>query len=151
MGGVHEHEDDPDSDETAKRHERGLADSTTDGTRLRQLHRRFRITIQHQRICRRRRGRQLRDVDVQGPKHLGGQENAGHGTRVQSAIDRIKSVFGRNFPVLPRFTLGDYANEVQASLAARDSLTVGDDLAVSGWLPKLARVRESTDRLNAAR
>jgi hypothetical protein len=52
--------------------------------------------------------------------------------------------------VLPRFTLGDYAASIASSLAARASLTAGDDWAVPGWLTKLSRVREASDRLNAA-
>jgi hypothetical protein len=78
------------------------------------------------------------------------QAGARHGARVQNAIDRLKSVFGRSFPVLVRFTLGAYAAEVSASLAQQGSLTNGDPLAVSAWFPKLARVREGTDRLNAS-
>ena len=37
------------------------------------------------------------------------QAGATHAKRVANAIERIKLVFGRDFPVLPRFTLGDYA------------------------------------------
>ncbi|MFC3552159.1 hypothetical protein ACFOLC_14230 [Lysobacter cavernae] len=78
------------------------------------------------------------------------QAGASHSRRVQNAIDRIKAVFGKAFPVLPRFTLGAYAGSVAGSLAARSSLLAGDDWAIPGWLTKLSRVREGSDRLNAA-
>lgn len=66
------------------------------------------------------------------------------------AIDRIKLVFGKHFPVLTTFTLGPYANSVAASLADRSALIGSDPFMVAGWLPKLARVREGADRLDAA-
>ena len=66
------------------------------------------------------------------------------------AIDRIKLVFGKDFPVLPVFTLGPYAVSVAASLADRAALVGADPFEVAGWLPKLARVREGADRLDAA-
>ena len=72
-----------------------------------------------------------------------------HALRAGLAVDQVKQVFGKEFPVLPRFTLGDYAAEVGASLAARGQLLAGDERAVHGWLPKLARVRPDLDRLNA--
>ena len=78
------------------------------------------------------------------------QAGASHSQRVANAIERIKLVFGRDFPVLPRFTLGEYAGEVSASLADRNALLENDNLALAGWLPKLARVRDGADRLNAA-
>jgi hypothetical protein len=66
------------------------------------------------------------------------------------AIDRIKLVFGKHFPVLTTFSLGPYANSVAASLADRSALIGTDPFMVAGWLPKLARVREGADRLDAA-
>jgi hypothetical protein len=66
------------------------------------------------------------------------------------AIDTVKIVFGKHFPVLPVFRLGAYAAAVQASRAQRADLLVGDDTQLAGWLPKLARVREGADRLDAA-
>jgi hypothetical protein len=66
------------------------------------------------------------------------------------AVDRIKLVFGKDFPVLPVFTLGPYAASVAASLADRVALAGDDPFALAGWLPKLARVREGADRLDAA-
>ena len=66
------------------------------------------------------------------------------------AIDSIKRVFGKHFPVVTVFTLGPYAPSVAASLADRAALAGADPFAVAGWLPKLARVREGADRLDAA-
>lgn len=66
------------------------------------------------------------------------------------AIDRIKLVFGKHFPVLTVFTLGPYAPQVAASLADREALVGADPFAIAGWLPQLGRVREGADRLDAA-
>lgn len=66
------------------------------------------------------------------------------------AVDTLKQVFGRAFPVLPGFTLGPYAAAVAASLADRAALCGPDAHTVAGWLPQLARVREGADRLDAA-
>jgi hypothetical protein len=66
------------------------------------------------------------------------------------AIDRIKLAFGKHFPVITVFTLGPYAAPVAASLADRAALIGADAFAIAGWLPKLARVREGADRLDAA-
>jgi hypothetical protein len=72
-----------------------------------------------------------------------------HGERSAKAIARIKLVFGQDFPVLPRFTLGAYAGEVAASLSERATLLANDDYALAGWLPKLSKVREGADRLGS--
>lgn len=92
---------------------------------------------------------QLEAADALAPD-APAQADARHGTRVQNAIDRIRQCFGRSFPVLPTFTLGAYAAEVSATLDAREGLIAGDELTLPGWLPKLARVRQGTDRLHAA-
>ena len=68
-------------------------------------------------------------------------------------IERIQAILGKSHPVLPLFTLGDYAGEAALSLAARDTLlgktSLGnDDMAIAGWLPKLGAVREGLGRLN---
>jgi len=69
-----------------------------------------------------------------------------HGQRVQQAIDQIKLLLGKDFPVLPRFSLGAYANEFNASLAAQADLTLNNPWQVSAWLTKLARVHDGLDR-----
>jgi hypothetical protein len=68
-------------------------------------------------------------------------------TIVQAAIDTLKTVFGRQFVVVPRFTLGDAADTVNASLAAQPELTRDDPVAVPGWLPKIAKVRDGVEHL----
>ncbi len=72
-----------------------------------------------------------------------------HGQLVKQAIDRIKLLLGKDFPVLPRFSLGAYATEFNASLAEQDALTQNKPWCVSAWLPKLARVRDGLDRFAA--
>jgi hypothetical protein len=69
------------------------------------------------------------------------------GEQVRKCLDRIRAILGKSFPILPVFTLGGFAAEAAASLAARNSLLDGDELAISGWLPKLACVRETTGML----
>jgi len=68
------------------------------------------------------------------------------------ALARIAAIVGKDFPLLPRFTLGAYADEAVATLADRRTLLGvdelgNDDAAIAGWLPKLGCVREATGRL----
>ena len=79
-----------------------------------------------------------------------GQLAATHGQVVKNAIDRIKLLLGKDFPVLPRFSIGPYATEFNASLAEQDALTQTKPWRIAGWIPKLARVREGLDRFSAA-
>jgi hypothetical protein len=72
------------------------------------------------------------------------------GQRVQNAIDRIKLLFGKDFPVLPRFTLGPYATEFDASLADQAALTVNDPWRINGWLTQLGCVRDGANRYASA-
>nr|WP_315186619.1 hypothetical protein [uncultured Albidiferax sp.] len=77
----------------------------------------------------------------------------GRGGQLQHLLDRIHAVMGKDFPVLPLFTLGAFATDAAATLADRDMLlgkaTLGnDDTAVAGWLPKLACVREASALLS---
>lgn len=72
-----------------------------------------------------------------------------HGQLVKQAIDRIKLLLGKDFPVLPRFSLGAYATEFNASLAEQGALTQKKPWCVCAWLPKLARVRDGLDRFAA--
>jgi hypothetical protein len=81
---------------------------------------------------------------------LAGQTQATHGQRVQRAIDNMKRLLGKDFPVLPHFRLGAYSTELSASLAEQEKLTAGNPWQVTGWIPKLARVREGLDRFAAA-
>jgi hypothetical protein len=77
---------------------------------------------------------------------LDGQVAPTHGQRVQNAIDRIKLLLGKDFPVLVRCSLGPYAAEFDASLADQQALTTGDPWRINGWLTQLARVREGAQR-----
>jgi hypothetical protein len=79
-----------------------------------------------------------------------GQVAASDGQRVQNAIDRIKLLFGKDFPVLPRFTLGPYAAEFDASLADQTALTVNDPWRINGWLTQLGCVRDGANRYASA-
>jgi hypothetical protein len=68
------------------------------------------------------------------------------------ALARIAAIVGKDFPLLPRFTLGEYAGTAAAALGDRATLlgiaTLGnDDATIAGWLPKLGCVREATARL----
>ena len=76
---------------------------------------------------------------------LEGQAAATHAQLVKYAIDRIKLLLGKDFPVLPRFSLTAYASEFNASLAEQDQLSLTNPWQVTGWIPKLARVREGLD------
>lgn len=67
--------------------------------------------------------------------------------QAQAALDRIRAIVGKSFPVLPLFTLGGYAPDAAATLGDRAMLLNGDDFAIGGWLPKLGCVREVTGLL----
>jgi hypothetical protein len=73
-----------------------------------------------------------------------------HGQQVQQSMQQIRSLLGRDFPVLPRFALGAYAVQFSASLAAQDALTLQDPWQVTGWMTRLARVRDGLDRFSGA-
>lgn len=79
-----------------------------------------------------------------------GQAGPTHGQRVQRAIDQVKRLLGKDFPIVPQFSLGPYAAELGASLAEQNELTAGDPWQVTGWIPQLARVRDGLDRFAAA-
>ncbi len=83
------------------------------------------------------------------PPLLPGQVAANDAQRVQDALARLKRLFGKDFPVLPRFALGPYTAEFNASLADQGVLTAGDPWRINGWLTQMGRVREGADRLTA--
>lgn len=70
--------------------------------------------------------------------------------RAQHAMDRLRRLFGKDFPVLPKFAIDAYATEFNASLAEQDALTVTDPWRINGWLTQIGRVREGADRFTAA-
>jgi hypothetical protein len=80
---------------------------------------------------------------------LDGQAGPTHPQRVQAAINRIKLLLGKDFPVVPRCSLGPYAVEFDASLADQAALTTSDQWRVHGWLTQLACVREGANRFAA--
>ena len=84
------------------------------------------------------------------PELLADQAAATHGQLVQHAINKIKLLLGKDFPVLPKMSLGPYAAEFNASLAEQSKLNSSQPWQVAGWIPKLARVREGLDRFAAA-
>jgi hypothetical protein len=79
-----------------------------------------------------------------------GQLAPTHGQLTQHSIDQIRMLLGREFPVLPLFSLNAYAAEFNASLAEQDALSVQQPWRVTGWIPQLARVREGLDRFAGA-
>jgi hypothetical protein len=69
--------------------------------------------------------------------------------RAQHALDRLRRLFGKDFPVLPKFSIDAYATEFNASLAEQNALTVADSWRINGWLTQIGRVREGADRFSA--
>ena len=65
------------------------------------------------------------------------------------ALATLQAVFGRGFPALPLFSMGDAAAVVQACLDAQPTLVAGRPAVVPGWLPKLAKVRRGVDQLQS--
>ncbi|MGE8165999.1 hypothetical protein ACQKRQ_38400 [Paraburkholderia sp. NPDC080076] len=86
----------------------------------------------------------------QPPPLLADHTELTHAQRVQQAIDQIKLLLGHDFPVLPRFALGPYADGFSAALGDQSALTANDPWRVTGWMTTLARVREGLDRYSAA-
>jgi len=86
---------------------------------------------------------------LQAQRNAASAPGAKPATVVQSAIDTLKTVFGRDFPVVPTFSLGDRAASVQSCLANQKMLTAGRPSVVAGWLPKMAKVRGGAERLQS--
>jgi hypothetical protein len=89
------------------------------------------------------------DVHADAPL-LDGQVGPTDAQRAQHAMARLKRLFGKDFPVLPKFAIGPYATEFNASLAEQDALCAADPWRINGWLCQAARVREGADRFAAA-
>jgi hypothetical protein len=64
-------------------------------------------------------------------------------------LARLRTVFGRGFVVLPRFTLAN-ALEVEQALADSTKVQENDALAASTWFLRASRVRDGIARLDAA-
>ena len=76
----------------------------------------------------------------------------GKARQAQLALARMAAIVGKEFPLLPCFTLGAYATDAAATLGDRDMLLAkaalnNDDTVIDGWLPKLGCVREATGLL----
>ena len=69
---------------------------------------------------------------------------------VDGGVNRLKALLGQAFPVLPRFTVAD-PEPLRKSLAARTTLTDGDDLAAGAWLRGMGLVREGVERFARVR
>jgi hypothetical protein len=63
--------------------------------------------------------------------------------------DRLRTIFGSSFVILPRFSAAN-ANELQQALAAGEAIQDGDRLQVVTWFQRAARVRAGVARLNAS-
>lgn len=62
-------------------------------------------------------------------------------TSVEAEVDRLQSILGDEFRVLPPFAPTNPA-ELQRTFAASDDLLDGDPYAVDTWLQRIARLRE---------
>jgi hypothetical protein len=91
----------------------------------------------------------MRDAVHADAPLLDGQLAPTDAQRVQHAMAQLKGLFGKDFPVLPRFAIGPYAAEFNASLADQPALTTNDAWRINGWLTQIARVREGADAFAA--
>jgi len=64
-------------------------------------------------------------------------------------LDRLRTIFGSSFVVLPRFSAAN-ATELQQALANSETIQNGDALQAVTWFQRAARVREGVARLNAS-
>jgi hypothetical protein len=69
--------------------------------------------------------------------------------RASVAAQKLAALFSSGFVALPRFSAASGA-ELNASLAATESLQGGDALAVLPWFARMQRVREGIARLGAS-
>lgn len=70
--------------------------------------------------------------------------------RAKVHIERMRTLLGSDFPILPLFTAGN-GKRLQAGNRARSTLLGGDELAPATWLARLALVRSGVDRIAAVR
>ena len=76
------------------------------------------------------------------------QHDALTGTDVDTAIARLRAIFGKAFVVLPRFTAVN-SGELQNALADSKKVQGDDPFAAITWFQRMARVRDSVARFNA--
>lgn len=82
------------------------------------------------------------------PEKIDGQE-PNRGQWIRRYIEAIRQLLGKDFPVVPQFTLGLYASEYSASLAQQEELSAGEPWAVHHWLEQLACVRDGVGHLSS--
>jgi hypothetical protein len=64
-------------------------------------------------------------------------------------LERLRTILGSSFVVLPRFSAAN-ASELQQALAASETIQDGDPLQAVTWFQRAARVRAGVERLNAS-
>jgi hypothetical protein len=69
--------------------------------------------------------------------------------RRDHALARLRTVFGKQFVVLPRF-IAPNAGELAKALGDSTNVQGGDALASSTWFQRMSRVRAGVSRLNAS-
>ena len=75
---------------------------------------------------------------------------ADQSARRDQLVARARAIYGKEFVVLPNFTLATSASaELNSALGASTTVQGGDPLAVHGWFARSARVRDSLARLAA--
>jgi len=78
------------------------------------------------------------------------EEPAGGPTDPQQIqLDRLRTIFGGAFVVLPLFSPSN-ATELQQALANSETIQDGDSLNAITWFQRAARVREGVARLNSS-
>jgi hypothetical protein len=76
------------------------------------------------------------------------QHDAVAGEDADSAVTRLRAIFGKAFVVLPRFTTSN-RSELQDALANSTSVQDGDRFASLTWIQRTSRVRDGVSRFNA--
>ncbi|PWT72897.1 MAG: hypothetical protein C5B46_06160 [Proteobacteria bacterium] len=76
-------------------------------------------------------------------------EDAAPSDPARAQLDRLRTIFGDSFVVLPRFSAAN-VNDLQPALAQSDAIQDGDPLQAVTWFQRAARVRAGLARLNAS-
>src|SRR5205814_2267092 len=74
---------------------------------------------------------------------------AAPGDPVRLQLNRLRTLFGSSFVVLPQFSAAN-ATELEQALADSEAIQDGDPLQAVTWLQRAARVREAVARFNAS-
>jgi hypothetical protein len=70
-------------------------------------------------------------------------------TDPNTQLDRLRTIFGSSFVILPRFSANN-ASELQQALSNSEAIQDGDPLQAVTWFQRAARVRAGVARLNAS-